>query len=370
MRASASGRPSSPIMSFSRSATTARAAPSPWTSYEGRNPCGDGVDNREKTIASFEPFADFNQPSFAVGVPANPLVGVNGAYTRYEIHFNEAEFSAFAANGWTQARNLPDEKHPAHLPAGSIAVKAAWLPMSEAEARAARGRYYVETADIVDVARTLKAGRVVCSKSAVALVGLHIAIKTLSRPQWVWSTFEHVDNVPPAGAGEAREPDAKDAGRPYAYFNPSRPGRLWPPFGSADAEPVDWTNPPRLHPAPMQVVRRYPIHAETMTKNRAYWALFGIKGTVWEHYMLVADQWPTSADPPAPANDGAFFPGGKPATDAAEDYKPAAVAQENLINTTMETYLQDAPSSCMACHQIVSNSKKGSDFVGVLAGVR
>ena len=79
----------------------AGAAPSPWTSYEGRNPCGDGVDNRDKTIASFEPFADFNQPSFAVGVPANPLVGVNGAYTRYEIHFNEAEFSAFAANGWT-----------------------------------------------------------------------------------------------------------------------------------------------------------------------------------------------------------------------------------------------------------------------------
>ena len=49
-------------------------APSPWTSYDGRNPCGGAVDNREKTIASFEPFADFNQPSFTVGVPANPLV--------------------------------------------------------------------------------------------------------------------------------------------------------------------------------------------------------------------------------------------------------------------------------------------------------
>ena len=191
-----------------------RAAPSPWTSYDGRNPCGDRIDNREKTIASFEAFADFNQPSFTVGVPANPLVGVNGAYTRYEIHFNEAEFSAFAANGWSRARNLPDEKRPAHLPAGSIEVKAAWLPMSEAEARAVRARYYVETAEIVDVAMTLKAGRLICSKSAVALVGLHIAIKTESRPQWVWSTFEHVDNVPPAGAGEAREPDAKDAGRP------------------------------------------------------------------------------------------------------------------------------------------------------------
>ncbi len=346
-----------------------RVAPSPWTSYDGRNPCGGAIDNREKTIASFEPFADFNQPSFAVGAPANPLVGVNGAYTRYEIHFNEAEFSAFAANGWAHGQNVPDASHPAHLPAGSIAVKAAWLPMSEAEARAARGRYYLETAEIVDVAKSLEAGRLVCSKSEVALVGLHIAIKTESRPQWVWSTFEHVDNVPPAGAGQAREPDAKDAGRSYAYFDPSRPARLWPPFGSAGAEPVDWTNPPRLRPTPMQVVRRYPIHGQTMAMNRAYWALPGIKGTVWEHYMLVAYQCPTSADPPAPTNDGALLPGGTPATDAAEDYKSVALAQENLINTTMETYLQDAPSSCMACHQIVSNSK-GSDFVGVLAGVR
>jgi hypothetical protein len=354
---------------FPLSAEGSRVAPSPWTSYDGRNPCGEGLDRRDKTIASFEPFADFNQPSFTVGQPANPLVGVNGAYTRYEIHFNEVEFSAFAGNGWSQAQNLPDETHPAHLPTGSIAVKAAWLPMSEAEAEAARGRYYLETAEIVDVAKTLAQGRVVCAKSAVALVGLHIAIKTESRPQWVWSTFEHVDNVPPAGQGEAREPDARDGGRPYAYFDPSRPAKLWPPFGSAGAEPVDATNPPQLHPTPMQVIRRYPIHGPTMAINHAYWALPGVKGTVWEHYMLVADQWPTSPDPPSPANDGSFFPGGKPATDSTEDYKSVAVAQENLINTTMETYLQDAPSSCMACHQLVSNSR-GADFVGMLAGLK
>jgi hypothetical protein len=59
-----------------------RATPSSWTSYAGRNPCRE-IDNREKTIASFAPFADFNQPSFTVCVAAKPLVGVNSAYTRY-----------------------------------------------------------------------------------------------------------------------------------------------------------------------------------------------------------------------------------------------------------------------------------------------
>src|SRR5271165_4817130 len=84
----------------------------------------------------------------------------------------------------------------------------------------------------------------------------------------------------------------------------------------------------------------------------------GVKGTVWERYMLVAVQWPTSADPPGPDNDGAFFPGRPDARGAQhESYKSTAKAQENLINTTMETYLQDRPSSCMACHQVVSNAR-------------
>jgi len=38
----------------------------------------------------------------------------------------------------------------------------------------------------------------VCAKADIALVGLHIMIKTHYRPQWLWSTFEQVDNVPPA----------------------------------------------------------------------------------------------------------------------------------------------------------------------------
>jgi hypothetical protein len=231
-------------------------APSPWASYDGRNPCG--VDNRTKTIAAFASFADFNQPSFAVGEPANPLVAQNGAYTRYEIHFNEPEFSTLAASGWSQGR----------------------------------------------------------------------------------------------------------------YFDPSKPKKLCPPLGKANTLPVDWTNPPKLDPAPMQVVRRYPIHAETMALNRAYWALPGVKGTVWEHYMLVAAQWPTSAAAPGPDNDGAFFPGRADDSKVEdESYRSMAKAQENLVNTTMETYLQDLPSSCMACHQALSNAR-GRDFVGILAGVR
>jgi len=263
-----------------------RVAPQPWASYGGRNPCGAAIDNRQKTIASFAPFADFNQPSFTVGAPANPLVAQNRAYTRYEIHFNEPDFSAFAASGWSLGLNLPDKSRPGRFPVGSIAVKAAWRPLTAADPPAVRARYYIERAEIVDVAKTLAAGRAVYSESDVALVGLHIAIKTKSRSQWIWSTFEHVDNVPPAGEGEAREPDARDAGVPYAYLDPARPKNLWPPFGTAEALPVDWTNPPKRDPAPAQVVRHHPIDPSIVALNRAHWDLPGVRGTVWRHYML------------------------------------------------------------------------------------
>jgi hypothetical protein len=212
----------------------------------------------------------------------------------------------------------------------------------------------VENANVVDVAKTLTARRVICAKSAVALVGFHMVIRTTYRPQGVWSTFEHVDNVPPVGTGDAREPDARDAGMPYSYFDASKPKLgLWPKYGSPDTFPVSIERPPKINPTPMQVLRRYPIHASTMKMNRAYWALSGIKETVWKNYMLVANQWPTIAYPIDPHNDGVFFPEGR---------------RENLVNTTIETYFQDPPSSCMSCHQMFK--ALGRDFVGMLASFR
>jgi hypothetical protein len=238
------------------------------------------------------------------------------------------------------------------LPPGSIAVKAAWRILTAADTPAVRARYYVvENANVVNVAKTLAARHVVCSKSDVALVGLHIVIRTPRRPQGIWATFEHVDNVPPVGPNE---PDAKNAGVPYSYFDASKPKLgLWPQFGSPGTLPVSMAHPPKIDPEPNQVVRRHPIHFSTVAMSRYYWTLRGIKGTVWANYMLVAVQWPSHALPVDPHNDGVFFPEAR---------------KENLSNTTMETYLQDAPSSCMACHQ--NFNARGHAFVGILGSFR
>ena len=158
-------------------------------------------------------------------------VAYNGAYTRFEIHFNEAEFSTIAGRGWSQGRNPPDLTHPARFPVGSIAVKAAWPPWPLRRQRRAT-RYYVERAESSTSRTRSRPDASACSTQDVALVGLHIVIKTRSRRQWVWSTFEYVHNVTPRGAGETCEPDARDAGARYSYFDPVRPMKLWPPLGS------------------------------------------------------------------------------------------------------------------------------------------
>jgi hypothetical protein len=344
------------------------AAPA-WASYSGQNPCGSAIANDVKTLGSFGAFADFNQAGFTPGAFTGPLVAQNRTYTRYETRVNKAEFDSVVGHNWFRRRFLPTAEHPAVFNEGSIAVKAAWRILTDRDAAAVRARYYVvRDAEVLDVAKTLETGAIVCSKQDVALVGLHIVVKTRYRPQGVWSSFEHVDNVAPAGMGEAREPDAVDAQAPYSYYDPHLAEPVRAAQDRSPPQPVGWANPPKLDPQPTQVVRRHPIGAETMAMNRAYWSLPAVRGTVWSHYMLVATQWPTVTHPDSPQNDGAYFPGTPAAPNApAEVYQLSASGGDrdrNLINTTMETYFQDV--SCMACHHAVANAL-GRDFVAFIA---
>ena len=348
-------------------------APAIWASYDGVNPCGPGADNHVKTLASFAPFADLNQASFTPGRFLGPLVAQNHTYVRYEVRINEAEFDSIVGHGWFEPDRAPSLAAPAHFDVGSIAVKAAWRILDEADTPAVRSRYYVVTgAQVVDVAKSVAAGEPVCAAQDVALVGLHIVVKTKYRPQRLWSTFEHVDNVPPVGRGDAREPDAKDANAPYSFNDPAKEQTdVEPPLDSPLAQPVGPTNLPKVDPAPAQVVRKHPINPETMAMNRAYWSLPEIRGTVWANYMLTATQWPTVTQPPTPDNDGRYFPGSRidpntPAEPYQVDEKKDE-PDENLANVTMETYAQDAPASCMSCHHAVSNAL-GRDFVAILPG--
>ncbi len=308
------------------------AAPSAWTSYVGSNPCGAGFANDVITLSSFTAFGDFNQAIFSLSDVGNPLIAQNQTYARYEVRANKAEFDSIVDNKWYIAANLPTPTAPVPFNDASTEVKAAWRILTASDTPAIRARYYVVTnAQVFDVAQAK------CTLQDIALVGFHIVTKTPDRKQWIWSSFEHVDNVP----GSSTEP-TPPAGVPFSFNDPSQPQSLNP---ARRPSPISSTNPPVASPTPMQVVRKLKIVDSTMTTNEAYWALPEIKGTVWENYMLVMTQWPTTTDAEGPDNDGAPFPTGG----------------SELANTTMETYFQFDGGSCMACHQI--SNAQGRDFV-------
>jgi hypothetical protein len=308
------------------------ARPSDWTSYAGKNPCGDGFSNDVVTLSAFTAFGDFNQAIFDLQRVGNPLIAQNATYARYEVRVNQPEFNSIVRNGWYLASNLPSAQQPVPFDLGSTEVKAAWRILTDKDTPAIRGRYYVvPNAQVFDVAANK------CLQRDIALVGFHIVTKTPDRPQWIWSTFEQIDNVP----GIADEPKPP-SGVPFSFNDPNSPQTLNPRRAPA---PVSPTNPPVANPKPMQVVRIQGIEPETMTMNRAYWDLPGIKGTVWQNYMLVMTQWPTNVSPEQPQNDGAPFPS----------------SGVELANTTMETYFQSDGGSCMACHQ--TSNQAGRDFV-------
>jgi hypothetical protein len=166
-------------------------------------------------------------------------------------------------------------------------------------------------------------------KRMMGLVGLHIVQKTPSRPQWIWSTFEHVDNVEVG-------PGAPPGSRP-SFNNPDEP-QTGP--GINDLPPaIHHTNLPDPDPKPVQV-RRIPTIAESTQKtNQLYQNHALVRGTVWKNYQLVATQWPTD---PKSLPRGTPFP------------------RNQVANVTMETKFQS--TSCIGCH----GSSLPTDFVWVL----
>jgi hypothetical protein len=310
--------------------------PSPWASYDGQNPCGEGFVNDRVTLSSFSAFSDFDQATFIgnFGKPltlGSPLVAQNRTYARYEVRANEPEFNSIVGNKWYLEGNLPKRENTVPFNVGSTSVKAAWRILKKGENTS---RFYVvRDAQVFEFDQAANSSK--CTREDVALVGFHIVTKTRERPQWIWSTFEHVDNVPPfPGTDEPTPP----ANVPFS-FNDGSSKKLDP----HSPPPISLNNPPVGDPLPTQVTRKQ-ISPQTMRINKAYWSRPEIKGTIWQNYMLVTTQWPTRVSPEAPNNDGQPHP---------ED---SGVAKSNSI---METYFQGY--NCFACHAM--SNQKGRDFV-------
>jgi hypothetical protein len=334
------------------------ASPTSWSgpdAFDAVTPCpGEATagSGKKRIMASFSAFGfgDFNQAN--MGFFAGPLVGQNRRYVRFEIKVNREQYEHIVTKQLYKQSVLDGLTSPAAFPEGAVEVKAAWRQFTPTEEAAGLpNRYYTTRAKLL-MPHPTDPTMNTCEERLVGLVGFHIVHKTKKRPQWIWSSFEHIDNVPPTMGGPA-------AGATYAFNNGQPPqvlGTEPPPVGPG-AFPQN--------PNPVQVVRQLPIIGEgaadtfphdaahpTTRANQRYRAK--LAGTVWENYKLVLTQWPrqTKIDPTLPDGDP-----------ANEDIKgkpfPAGTESVSIGNTTMETYLQT--TDCMTCHDL--SREQRTDFV-------
>ena len=295
-------------------------APSEWSEFGGvpSNPCQADVPSpgfNDVILASISKFQNLGQAGF--GNLVGPIVAQNRTYVRYMTSFNKIEFDQILKEAWFLQKGL---QNGATFTDGSIDLKTSWIDMTNV---AHPERFYTRKAWLMDVSN----GR--CSQTMVGLVGMHIVQKTTSRPQWIWTSFEQVDNVPTANSAPATFNDGT------GQAMPSR-------------NPISFP-PPVTPPAPFNVIRIKPINASTAQTNASYQA--ALKGTIWANYQLVMTQWPLVAnDPSIPATPPNTFPG-------SIDFSTA------FANTTMETFDQRTVSTgCMACHNLVK-AQRNIDFL-------
>jgi hypothetical protein len=272
-----------------------------------------------------------------IGALDAPLVAQNGRYVRTLTFFNQVAFDHIVADRLYLRSAIPSVPSPrpdrpvVDFPIGSVAVKTAWLDIT-ALPPALVARLYTRP---VMLRNATGSG---CAPATMGLVGMHIAQKTPSRPQWIWSSFEHEDLVPPAWPGSPGSfvlHDGTDTPMPAA--NPLSLVPLAP-------EPV----------RPFNVVRdpRAPILTRTDLTNYAYQAL--LADTPWRHYRVVVTQWPrlegNQANPIPASVDG-----------SVANTFPGTGAFSAFANLTMETFNQHSPQvGCMSCH---NRARMTADFM-------
>jgi len=311
---------------------------------------------------------------------AGKLFDQSGNVVVYEVLMNKEEFDYIVSNklynrnGQTKfsksgIANFPKGNYE-EKKLGAIEIKFAWKILTDTDHK---GRYYQEEGYIIG-----PDGKSLIKKD-LGMIGFHISQKTPTGKQWVWSTFEHIDNldqnviekdgkttvIPPSLTDPNCEicpvnVDVTNNGTTYSY-NKGVHGDFWTVSSSTTDKyfansDVMKTQAKRMVDIPVRVQR-------INEKMRTY---FKQQKSVWQYYQLIDTQYPLDQNvPPGNHTESGYTvpesvvnkPGGNPNLAL-------------LTNITMETFFQGGnqsasnlmeanpvsditifgTESCMGCH--------------------
>lgn len=147
---------------------------------------------------------EVDEAFFNLEKPLPPIVDNNSEYVRYEIRLNRTSYD-YIVKGAQVDNSGP--RYPLYsrvgqnkfldaggsitFPDGTIEVKVAWKKLGVGDDPQ---RFFTQK---VDVYENPYADPVVVKKDVTfGMVGMHIMYLVEGVPQWVWPTFEHIDNAP------------------------------------------------------------------------------------------------------------------------------------------------------------------------------
>lgn len=270
------------------------------------------------------------------------LVDRNGHPVYYAVHVNQRFADFIRQNGLTTLEALKALDKNKEFPVGSVELKSAWRVVEAGDDAAT---FYTTRAN-VPVLKQTDAGVVIDEAAeprevTVALVGLHVVAVPKGHPEFVWATFEHVENAPdlPAGMGAQSAAPVTDSDWTFCpkgtlanqcNVNPtdSAPSKL-------KLDPVTQ----RLTPV-TPVFRQFAFGGDdprgVVTLTGSVHEKLPKELAVWKNYELIGAVW---LDKPSTSfKVGRTF---------ADDELGGA---KSLSSSTMETFTQTLAHNCFACH--------------------
>jgi len=329
-------------------------------------------------------------------VPANlqatgqAVTDRNGNYVIYDVRVNKVEaeyvtsnklnsiagqkaFAAANANHIETALSLPLADASSQ---GAIEVKLAWRILTAGEDDS---RFITHAATLAIPADQTVNNQPACLDVTLGLVGMHVMSKPtgeINNNEWLWSTFEHVDNAPLAS--DAVQPfDGRTVvnARPscstvdvaenasaamWSFYNPDcveQDGSSCKLNQAVGSAPFLWkSDGPPYTPSEnlvggkygSQVARCYEVYAPTAELNTVWQAKASSDDSPLQHYMVVGSQWAATPDFPITNPPAWNIP-------TVPNSFTFTLAPVFLTNTTMETFIQTSDfGSCMACHYTAS----------------
>ena len=306
-----------------------------------------GQQKSIKVIRQFTKKGDVEEiPRGFLEATGQPVVDQAGNYVVYEMRINLDEYTYIFDNQLYDATiqagatiDFPAGDSTSGT-VGAMEIKAAWRVFPPDIDASIMARYFTTPGLIFIPANFSDTGSDLCLNVTLGMVGLHIIHKTDTRPQWIWSTFEQIDNVPGENGGavsptfnnpNASQPDCLNIVAP-------EPPYMW----QAD-------QPHAVNQPSTQVVRCDPLPQATAELNQAWQnALKAVNpASPWQYYQLVGTQWPTN--PTDTQNNGDPVP-------------------PELANAVLETFIQHTTFSCTNCHSTaMGTGNQPADFSFLLS---